>query len=64
MLAAAATVMAPLGPLTVLLAPLMFGLQPPAAPAAIGIAMATTKSAIVKRDTHLFILWILYGLVG
>jgi len=58
-LAAAATVILPLVPLTVLLAPLMLGLQPPPpelfGPATTGVARATRKIAIVRRDIHLFI---------
>src|SRR5437867_6443730 len=57
-LAAAATVILPLVPLTVLLAPLILGLQPPPpepfGPATTGVAKATTKIAIVRRDIHLF----------
>jgi len=62
-LAAAATVMAPLVPLTVLLAPAMDGLQPPElwACATTGVAKATTKIAIVRRDIHLFMRSVLYG---
>src|SRR6266700_3595956 len=57
-LAAAATVILPLVPLTVLLAPLILGLQPPPPepldPATTGVANATRKIAIVRRDIHLF----------
>jgi len=69
-LAAAATVIVPLVPLTVLLAPLMFGLQPPPpeplpfSPATTGVAKATRKIAMVRRDIHLFMRSILYELVG
>src|SRR5882672_6195075 len=54
-LAAAAMVMLPLVPLTVLVAPLMLGLQPPPYPlepsefATTGVAKATTRIAIVRR---------------
>ncbi len=53
-LAAAATVMAPLVPLTVLLAPAMDGLQPPElwACATTGVAKATTKIASSAMSTR------------
>ncbi len=64
-LAAAATVMAPLVPLTVLLDELlMFGLQPPAASTIGGVATPATHSAMVNSAIHLFIRIVLYGLVG
>jgi len=58
-LAAAATVIVPLVPVIVLLAPWMFGLQPPPPEllpfsATTGVAKATRKIAIVRRDIHLF----------
>jgi len=64
-LAAAATVMAPLVPLTVLFdESLMFGLHPPAASTIAGVASAATHIAIVNSAIHLFIRVVLYGLVG
>jgi hypothetical protein len=64
-LAAAATVMFPLVPLTVLFEEsLMFGLHPPAASTMGGVATAATHSAMVNSAIHLFIRIVLYGLVG
>jgi len=64
-LAAAATVMAPLVPLTDLFEEsLMFGLHPPAASTIGGVATAATHSAMVNSAIHLFIRVFLYGLVG
>src|SRR6266478_687674 len=55
-LAAAATVMAPLVPLTDLLEEsLMFGLHPPAASTVTGVARAATHIAMVNSAIHLFI---------
>jgi hypothetical protein len=65
MLAAAATVIAPLVPLTVLFDEFeMFGLQPPAASTTAGVAIPATHIAIVNSAIHLFIRIVLYGLVG
>jgi len=65
MLAAAATVMAPLVPLTVLFDEFaMFGLQPPAASTITGVAIPATNIAMVNSAIHLFIRIILYRLVG
>jgi hypothetical protein len=65
MLAAAATVMLPLVPLTVLFEePAMFGLQPPAASTIGGVATPATHIAMVNSAIHLLIRVILYGLVG
>jgi len=65
MLAAAATVMAPLVPDTVLFEePEMLGLHPPAASTIAGVASAATHIAIVNSAIHLFIRVVLYGLVG
>jgi len=64
-LAAAATVMAPLVPLTALLEELlMFGLQPPAASTIGGVATPATHRAMVNSAIHLFIRIVLYGLVA
>jgi hypothetical protein len=55
-LAAAATVMAPLVPDTVLFDELaMFGLHPPAASTVTGVARAATHIAMVNSAIHLFI---------
>jgi hypothetical protein len=64
-LAAAATVMVPLVPLTVLFEePEMLGLHPPAASTVTGVARAATHIAMVNSAIHLFIRVFLYGLVG
>jgi hypothetical protein len=64
-LAAAATVMVPLVPLTVLFEELeMLGLHPPAASTVTGVARAATHIAMVNSAIHLFIRVFLYGLVG
>jgi hypothetical protein len=64
-LAAAATVMVPLVPLTVLFEePAMLGLHPPAASTIAGVAIPATNIAIVNSAIHLFIRIVLYGLVG
>jgi len=64
-LAAAATVMAPLVPDTVLFDELaMLGLHPPAASTVTGVARAATHIAMVNSAIHLFIRVFLYGLVG
>jgi hypothetical protein len=56
MLAAAATVMAPLVPLTDLFEEsLMLGLQPPAASTIAGVAMPATNIAMMNSAIHLFI---------
>ena len=65
MLAAAATVMAPLVPLTVLFDEFeMFGLHPPAASTIAGVAIPATNIEMVNSAIHLFIRIVLYGLVG
>jgi hypothetical protein len=64
-LAAAATVMFPLVPLTVLFDEFaMLGLQPPAASTMGGTATPATHIAMVNSAIHLFIRIVLYGLVG
>jgi hypothetical protein len=61
-LAAAATVMAPLVPLTVLFEEFeMFGLHPPAASTIGGVATPATHIAMVISAIHLFIRIVLYG---
>jgi hypothetical protein len=61
-LAAAATVMAPLVPLTVLFdESLMFGLHPPAASTIAGVAIPATNIAMVISAIHLFIRVVLSG---
>jgi hypothetical protein len=61
-LAAAATVMAPLVPLTVLLEEsAMLGLHPPAASTKGGVAIPATHIAMVMSAIHLFIRIVLYG---
>jgi hypothetical protein len=63
-LAAAATVMAPLVPLTVLFDELlMLGLHPPASTIT-GVATPATNIAMVNSAIHLFIRIVLYRLVG
>jgi hypothetical protein len=63
-LAAAATVMFPLVPLTVLFEEFeMFGLHPPAFTSG-GVAIPATHIAMVRVAIHLFIRIFLYGLVG
>jgi hypothetical protein len=63
-LAAAATVILPLVPLTVLFDEFeMFGLQPPAFTIG-GVATPATHIAMVSNAIHLFIRIFLYGLVG
>jgi hypothetical protein len=65
-LAAAATVMAPLVPVTDLFEEsLMFGLHPPLASwPTTGVARAATHIAMVNSAIHLFIRVILFMLVG
>jgi hypothetical protein len=64
-LAAAATVMAPLVPVTDLFEELeMFGLHPPAASTVTGVARAATHIAMMNSAIHLFIRVILFMLVG
>jgi hypothetical protein len=64
-LRAAATVMVPLVPLTVLFEEFaMFGLHPPAASTRGGVATPATHIAMVNSAIHLFIRIVLYGLVG
>jgi len=61
----AATVMLPLVPLTVLFDEFaMLGLQLPAASTIGGVATPATHIAIVNSAIHLFIRFVLYGLVG
>jgi len=61
----AATVMFPLVPLTVLFDEFaMLGLQLPAASTIGGVATPATHIAIVNSAIHLFIRFVLYGLVG
>jgi len=64
-LAVAETVTFPLNPLTVRFdEPAMLGLQPPAASTIGGVATPATHIATVNSAIHLFIRFVLYGLVG